>query len=123
MNRHVQQQLALARRAALQVSEALSLTERMVHQLGAHEGGHQANRLQLELELAVPAGDAGERPLDHGERLQWILATRAARPHQRDRRLRALHVVDGGVGRLDHPVERLGPTEPVLGARKVEQQR
>ncbi len=119
MDRHVQQQRALARSTPLQFREPLGLTERMLHQLGAHEGGHQANCLQLELKLAVPARDAGERPLDHCERLQRILAARAARPHQRDRRLRALHLIDRGVGRLDHMVERLGTAEAVLGTREV----
>ena len=119
----MQQQLALARRAALQARKPLSLAERLLKQRGAHEGRHQAHRLQPELELAVAAGDAGDRLLDHGERLQGVLAPGTAGPHQRERRLRPLFLIERGVGRCQHVVERLGAAEPVFGPGELEQQR
>ena len=123
VDRHVQQQLALTRAAAFEVREPLGLAERIPHQRGAHEDGHEADRLQPELELPIAAGDAGDRPLDHRQRLLRILAPRTARPHQRERGVRALHIVHRDLGRREHVVERLGTAEAVLGPCEVQQQR
>jgi hypothetical protein len=59
-------------------------------QLHAAEGGHEAHPFEFELEFAVASGHAGDRRLDHRDRLARVLSSRAARPHQGQRRPRAL---------------------------------
>jgi hypothetical protein len=119
---HVQQQLAFAGRAALEIREPLGRAEQLLEQPRVEERRHLATRLEPELELPVPAGHALDRPLDQGEHLSGVPAPRTGRPHQRQRGLGEIDLVQRGVARREHAVERLGEAEPVFSSCQIQQQ-
>ena len=93
MEGHVRQQQALGRRASFEVCEPLGRADHLCQDLGAQERRRETDGFELQLQLAMAAGDARERLLQHRVRLLRILLAGTGRPHQRQRRLRSLDLV------------------------------